>query len=182
MSAFSVVEKRKPPSNVVVPLRAFDETWESRPKGDVCIGLRLVAEDDIQTARSQAGKIAKKLHPRAAVGSLDQELWFDAYRDALVRWIVARGTCDPNDVTRAWEGWSTAPEDIVAIALTTDGVRLIFNAWERMRIASDPTTPEATDEEIVKLAMAQDRLSTLPRAEAACLRRLLRHCLDQLGG
>lgn len=182
MSTFAAIaSKRPPPGNVTVPPSAFDATWERRPKSDVCIGLRFISDDDVQSARSQAAKTAFQLHPRATSGGLEEQPWSDAYEDALMRWIVARGTCDPNDVTVSWDGWREAPEDMVGIALTVDGVRLIFDAWERMRVANDVTIPEATDEEIAQLAtVAHERLGQIGKAEASRVRRLVRFCLNEL--
>lgn len=183
MSSFNALEKRKPPGDVVVTPRVFDDTWDGRPKSAVCLGLRFVSDDDLQAGRQQAAKVANRLHPRATSDSPEALLWADAYHDALLRWIVARGTCDPNDVSRPWDGWRAAPEDIAAIALTSEGAQYIFDAWERMRIATDPTIPAATDEELAVLpARAAAKLSSLERAAAVRIRRLVRFCLDELGG
>lgn len=182
MSTFAAsTNKRPPPGNVVVPPAAFDAAWERRPKTDVCIGLRFITDDDVQTARGQAAKLAFRLHPHAMPGGLEEQPWADAFEDALIRHLIARGTCDPNDVTASWHGWREAPEDMVGIALTVEGARLIFDAWERMRIATDITMPEATDAEIATLAeRATARLKAIEPARAMRVRRLLRFCLDEL--
>lgn len=182
MSTFAAIaSKRPPPGNVIVPASAFDATWDRRPTSDVCLGLRFISDDDAQTARSQAAKTAFRLHPRAASGGLEEQPWADAYEDALMRWIVARGTCDANDAAKAWDGWLGTPEDTVSVALTIGGVRLIFDAWERMRIAHDVTIPEATDEEIAQFAaIAPERLGQIGKAEASRVRRLVRFCLNEL--
>jgi hypothetical protein len=184
VSAFSVLQTTRttPPGHVTVPTTAFDDRWDRRPKDAVCMGLRNVAEDDLQTARSEAAKVASRLHPQALShrDGPSFELWAATYNDALIRWIIARGTCDANDTSRSWEGWRVAPEDMVAIALTTSGAQFIFDAWERMKLSTDITTPEATDEEIAELATKLDGFARLERGRAARARRLLRFVLDEL--
>lgn len=174
----------KPADTVIVPVTAFAPTWERRPKSDVCIGLRLVPHSDLEDGRGRAAKKATERHQDANQGDVKFQVWADAYHDELIRWIVARGTCDPNDVSKPWPGWSAAPESIVRDALTAEGAGMIFDRWEQMRIASDPSVPPITTEEIGALLdeLVGGALEVLPSASATRVRRLLRFCLDELQG
>ena len=184
MPAFSEVENRRPPGNVVVPPEAFASTWSDRPDEDVCIGLRFVADAELEDARVEAFKRATSLVPDHAKSELGNQTFLASFQDALVRWIIARGTCDPNDVQKSWSAWSAAPEDIVVEQALTDlGAQLIFDAWERMRIAADIGMATATDEDIAILPDLARRLPALRLASVARelrVRRLLRFVLEEL--
>jgi hypothetical protein len=184
VSAFSQVEKRVPPGNVVVPPSAFADTWEDRPKDDVCMGLRLIPDVDLEDARIEAFKRAENLFPNYRGNEEQTQLFVASFQDTLLRWVIARGTCDPNDVTKAWSGWAAAPEDIaVEQALTDHGAQRIFDEWERMRITANVVIPEASDADLALLPELLKRLPILAaesRTRAIRLRRLLRFVLEEL--
>lgn len=183
MTAFSDIETKRPPGNVVVPPSAFASTWAERPDEDVCIGLRFVADVDLEDARIEAFKRADKLVPNHGKTDEASQLFVASFQDTLVRWIIGRGTCDTNNVRAPWSPWEAAPEDMPRETLTDQGAQLIFDAWERMRIASDIGLPAASDEDI---AMLPELLARLPklndesRARALRVRRLLRFVLEEL--
>ncbi len=130
---------------------AFADTYQERPTAEICVGLRTIAESDLATARSQAARWATQLHPD--VSPEEGELfgpWIESYNDALLRWIIARGTCDPNNVDQPPEVWNVAPEDQVREALTADGVRYLIDEWEKMRIGVDPTVQEASEDVVLR--------------------------------
>ena len=176
------VDARLPPDAITVPVGAFSPEWEERPDTEVCIGLRPVPPRDLEDARKAAADRATKLYPDARRGEPHMSLWVDHYHDLLLRSIVARGTCDPNDVREPWEGWRADPDDIARMALTTEGTQLIFDAWERMRAASDVTTQPATDEDLLELAdrMGDGDVDRLGRVRMLRARRLLAHVLAEL--
>lgn len=188
MAAFSEIEATAPPETIVVPVFAFADTWNEKPKTEVCMGLRLIAEKDLQIARSQAAELASTLHKPSEAKALEHifQLWSDAYHDALIRWIVARGTCDPNDVGKDWEGWAAAPEDLTREALTADGAGMIFDRWERMRIATNPGILPLRDAELPDLIAAlstfatSGKLTALSGGRGTRLRRLLRFVFEEV--
>ena len=173
-------DARLPPDAVTVPLGAFSPEWEERPTGDVCMGLRPVPPRDLEDARKAAADVATKLYPEAQRGEPHMSLWMDHYHDMLLRSIVARGTCDPNDVTQPWEGWRADPDDIARMVLTTDGAQFLFDAWERMRASCNVATKPATDEELIELITLLPTVDGLGRTRALRARRLLAHCLAEL--
>lgn len=188
MPAFSKIEASAQvaaPGDVVpIPPSAFRPTWKERPKGDSQIGLRLVSDGDIELGRARAGRRAFELHPKARSDSADLTVWWEAHNDELMRWIIARGTCDPKNVAKAWSGWAAAPEMMVRDVLTPDGVKLIFDAWERMRIASDPSIRPVLDAEMPDMAEAilgaPAKLAKMEPGHATRIRVLLRYCLREL--
>lgn len=102
---------------------------------------------------------------------------------AMMKWIIARGTCDPNNIAAAWEGWSAAPEDMAHEVLTDHGMQLIFDAWERMRIVADVGLVPASDEDLSllpEMLLRLPRLAEKSRAQALRVRRLLRYALEEL--
>lgn len=173
-------EARLPPDAITVPLAAFSPEWEDRPKGDVCLGLRPVPPRDLEDARKAAADAATELFPRVLEGEPFFSLWEDHYYDMLLRSIVARGTCDPNDVAEPWEGWRDDPDDSARMFLTTSGAQMIFDAWERMRIGLDVTIAPATDDEVDELADRAGDIDRLDRARALRIRRHVTFCLAEL--
>lgn len=184
MPAFSEVENQRPPGNVVVPPSAFATTWGDRPDEDVCIGLRFVADADLEDARVEAYRRACELFPDHKKDEETTTLWIASFQDALVRWIIGRGTCDPNDAMKPWPPWAAAPEDLARDALSDKGAQFIFDAWERMRIAADIGMDEASDEQIdglpVLVAARFGALSLISRPRALRVRRLLRFVVEEL--
>lgn len=182
MSAFASHQENRPPGSIVIPPNAFADEWEGKPADPVCAGLRLISHQDLQAARAIARERANRGIPDPDVEDVNEVYaWSDAYNDALLAHIVAMGTCDPNDSKLAWPLISAAPEDIVRMFMTSDGIKLVFDAWEQMRLASDPTQREADDEEVVELAvLLHERCGGLERARACRVRRLLAFCLDEL--
>lgn len=179
MAAFSksLADSVKPARVVVLPLSAWASDWHDRPSGEVAVGLRLLSEADTQTCMASAAREAREVYPEAPEDS--PEL-VEAYNSALMRWAVARATCDPNDASKPW---LDAAEDTIALALTPSGIRRLWDELERATLEESVTTREASDLDLVELAallVAPDELEALPLAAARRLRRLAAHMLDTL--
>lgn len=147
---------KTPSASLVVPLEAFADAWTGKPAAPVCVGLRLLSNEDRQKARVVAEGQAIEMHPRGGDG------WIECYNDAVKRQAVALAICDPNDVTRSHETFPYA-EDIVLIALTTRGTDLIFDAVEQHEIDQSPLEQRATPATLKRLS----RL--LPLVESSAL-------------
>lgn len=184
MTTFSEVQQGMPPGSVVVPPEAWSSAWPDRPEEEVCIGLRFVPDVELEDARVEAYRRAEGLFPDHKSSPHVRDLFVASFNDTLVRWIIARGTCDPNNVHKPWELWADAAEDIaVEQALTDLGAALIFDAWEQMRIASDIALPVASDEDLSLLPELLTRLPILSensRAREQRCRRLLRFVMEEL--
>ena len=98
---------RKPGRTLVLPREVFADTYENRPDGDVCIGLRSLSERDMAGARNEAVKTAARCCTNEQGQVLDAEAFVDTYNDTLVRWAVAEAMCDPNDVSVPFLGGQT---------------------------------------------------------------------------
>lgn len=183
MGKFSDIEAGMPPDHVVVPPEAWSSTWEERPLEDVALGLRFIPDQDLEDARIEAYRRAKALFPDFENDAETRSLFAASFTDGLVRFVIARGTCDPNDVHKPWQGWKAAPEDMAMEVLSDIGGQLIFDRWERMRIAADISLPTATDDDLEalpELLRNLDSLDVLSRARYLRCLRLLRFVLEEL--
>ena len=162
-----------PPLVAVLPPSGFADAWPDKPKEPVPIGIRLVASDDLRFARSEAARIACDLHPVDG----DENNWRDAFNDTLMQLVVARATCQPHDVTRPF--WDV-PDENVKLALSSSGLAALWEAWDDLYRSSDALAPQASDDELGRLAELLADGSAWGRldlAEAERTRRLLRHAL-----
>ena len=166
MSTFAqtVVEREAPPFTSVVPATIFDPRHPRRPVGDSCVGFVLIQDSEIVTAKANADRIASKLHPNEGDGSI--ELWAEAYASHLMSWVVAYGTCDPNDVNKRWEYLPLDPDRLTS-SLTTDGIRMLFDLYERFRIETDPTQAPLLDAEMDAFVDVLPRLAELEKVDKA---------------
>lgn len=179
---FSEVEAIKPPAFVVVRPDAFDPKWGDRPTSEVAIGLRPIGNAIPKLARAQAAKTANADHPDVDPDDpINWPLWVEAFNDALILAIVAHGMCDPNDVTLPWKPFEAAPEDMARDYLTPGGARYIFDRWEKMRIDTDPTAPEISDDELVGLPdLITEKLAACGPMRRARVKRLLAFVVEEL--
>jgi hypothetical protein len=136
---------RTPGATLVLPLSCFADEWVGKPDAPVCVGLRLLSEEDRRKARHVAEQQATELHPAGGDG------WIECYNDAAKRQVAALGMCDPNDCTRPSELFPVA-EDQVLGALTVSGTEFIFGAVEQLEIDSSPLEALATKETLARLA------------------------------
>src|ERR1041384_1359059 len=118
---------RKPGTKLLLPTWVFADDWPSRPDSEVCVGLRLLSENDKTVARSLASKRADELH------QVRDDAWTDCYNDTLQLQIAAVAMCDPNDVGLPPELFSI-PEDQVPFAFTSRGAAFVFRAIQAYEI------------------------------------------------
>ncbi len=183
MSTFSQLAKEviEPPMTITVPKNVWAHTWEERPKTDLLAGMRLISDAEVQAGQHLARKFATDLHPGDTMR--DRELWVMAYEDALIRHVAARSLCDPHNVDEPFRAIAPAPEDIMASKdyVQPDGVRFLFDAYERLRIELDPTQPLLEDGQLMDLVDAFDlHIDELSPTKAGRIRRLLSYCLSEL--
>lgn len=165
-----------PPRHVLVPPSAFQSGWPKRPKADVAIGLRLISQLDTETGRAAAAARANQLHDEN-----DVEGQVQAYNDALMCAAVARGTCDANDVSQPY---FELADDNVPLALTSPGVRFLYDALERLHLETSPLWEPASDEGLRAIVKRIERgdVARVPTPVQLRLRKLLAFCLAELGG
>jgi hypothetical protein len=96
-----------------------------------------------------------------------------------MRWIVARSTCLHDDITKPY--WRMA-EDTVRECLTSEGVRLIWDRYERMLVETSPLDPELSAEKVPELVALLDAgtLDIMASSQAKRARKLLAFVLEDL--
>lgn len=158
--------KRPAPRVISIPPEYFAEDWEGRPIAAFDVGLRVASESDAHNIEVEAQRAADQADGDVSV-----------YNRSLIALCVARGFCDPRDVT-ANHPFFELPEEVVPFAFKPNSLRRIFDEIERLAIEQSPLFPEATAEEAGALvtALADGAFERLnPRA-----RRYLRMVIDAL--
>jgi hypothetical protein len=173
----SIPEARTPVDVVTLSPSAFATKWKGAPRSDVKIGLTLVSSADVETAKTAAGLEAWRIHPNEA----DADARYETYTAVLIRWLIARGTSDPENTTRPFYLWKEAPEDIVREALSSEGVKFLWDALDRVWTESSPVVQEIDESVIVFLVTYFDEaIAAMPETKAKRIRRLLGACVDEL--
>lgn len=172
----------RPPGFATAPPYAFKSTWEERPTSAVAIGLRLISVDEMQGARGVAADVANRAHPKVDINDpVNFPLWVECFNDALMLWIVSHAMCDPNDVGEPWKPFKAAPQDMAREYMTPDGVRLLYDHWEKMRVVSCPVMPEATADEITSVGdLIDEKLPHCDPIRGGRIRRLLGYLVEEL--
>ena len=164
---------RRPPEIRVFSPKIFASSYEKRPTDDIAVGIKLLSDFDISCAKGNASKTAWAMVPNH--NSIDERV--DAYNDALMRRIVCACTTDPNDLSKPWFKQGILE---VEIALTSDGVKAIFDAYEAACMAMSPVYRELSEEELpdfVELLTTIYRLGSMKRAK---ILRMLAYCFDEI--
>jgi hypothetical protein len=173
--ASKVVRSKKPPGKIILPPSAFADDWADKPAGDVAIGLRFVSQADADVGRREAEREAVGFYSemRGTHVPTDPETVADIYNDALIMHAVARGTCNPNDVT---EPYWVAADDQVKHALTPAGARRIWDELVIMTKSKGPSRRAADPDECKKLGRL---LAAGVQLDDEC-RKLCAHLLERM--
>ncbi len=167
------------PRTYELPLSAFSADWGGRPNGPLVIGLRIPAEQDVQIISQEAARLAMEAYPG------DPEKQNEAWKTGMIRMLVCRAVCDPNDAAAAHPSFRLA-DDMVPRALTGDAIKRIFDEVEKLTVETSPGFAEATDEmafQLGALLVKQEAFEALQAASpvrAARVRRFVRFILDEL--
>lgn len=176
VAARSEEDRWRPLKVIEVKPEAFATTWDKRPQITVEVGLRLVADEDLQTARAEAVKFALEMHSRDDDDELNA-----CFNDALLRWRIAKTCCSPEDSRRPFFDYA---EDTVREALTTEGVKALAHEIELFETETSPLYQPATDDELLDLAtILQDGppWAKMGEADQRGVRRLLAAALERFG-
>lgn len=168
---------RKPPRVFELPLGAWSDERSDKPLAPVAVGIRLLSEEDVQYARSEAAKVAVEL---IAVGDEDDRI--AAFNDALTRFAAERGMCSPESVE---DPFFALGELEIRQRMTPEGVRRIWQEIEALHVGCNPSLTEIDDDGLAHLfaMLYRDCLDRLSREDAAHARRLLervRSMLDEV--
>ena len=163
---------------IVLPPHAFSDEWKDRPKSDVAVGLRRLSEQDEKVAKEQGRKIVQRDHVRDGKIVDKDEAW-ESYNQELIRYMMARAMCDPNDVSKPFFEFA---EDTIHVALTSFGLGLVWDRWWMLKIAG-PAAPVADDlavERLARILANPENLRRLGDAEKPA-RKLLAEVLSGFG-
>ncbi len=177
MSTFAKIitqQSYEPERTIVLGVNSYCADWN--PKVEICLGLRRYSDRDVQTARAEAMKTALELHD-------DYQGQVEAFNDALMRWLILRGTCDPNDIRLNAPVFEGIDEN-VRLALTPQAIRFIWDHLERYHIEASPLVKEIDEEETKELVK---RLQDDPKVDEKFppgarkrFKKLLAFCLNEL--
>lgn len=174
-----LAENRSPPAVERIPMSSFHPS--ANAASDMMIGVRPLSDADMTYCRGEALRAAVAWVQER--GELASEVRAETYNDILMQLAVARGSCDPNDVNAPFEVWGVSGQEpgVVGSYLTSHGVKLVFDAIERVTIATSPVRPEIEDDQIQELAAkAASALAAMPSWQAARARRLLAFVHDEI--
>jgi hypothetical protein len=171
------VEKIRPPGcKLILEPWAFADSWERKPSGNVCVGLRILSEAENTTARAEAATLARQLHPEGG----DEQT--DCFNDALLRWLVATAVCDPNNVDSPAPVFGATDEELIRVAMTERGIRFVFDSLLKYQVETSPLYPEIGDDELGELStlMLGGAADLLPPGARSTAKRHLLFALDAL--
>lgn len=182
LSAFrrAAIKEPLPPAVVImVEPRDYADECPKRPQSAIAVGFRRLSETSMEGVRVEAAKRVARQWPDG--GSEDQLI--ESFNDAAMCIALGRAICDPNDVLRGHDAFEM-PEDQLADELSSQGLRRIWQLYERACIETSQLQRELTDEQI--LTLADDLLDELPAlsrlgpARERRVRRLLGFVADEL--
>lgn len=178
MTTFAqILETRSltPERHVVLEPSAWADDWNEKPVGEFAFGLRKISDADTQTARAEAVKYAISMHD-------DREGQIESYNDALMRWLIIRGTCDSNNVLQNAPIFDGSEENL-RNALTSKAIRYVWDEMERYHLECSPVVSEATDEDFLELGELLKRpelLGDMSRGGQKRFRKLIGFCLAEM--
>ena len=164
------------PRTVVLENAELAHTWEGRPAGSICLGIRSVSVIEKDSIIKEA--LLKAVNFDDPDPQIDRQEVFDTEQ---VRLFVARSVCDPNDVTRCHPLFP-APDLQIPRCLTPRAINRVFDACERLAVETSPISPEISDEDLELLAMSLngDTLRAMPGHKEARARRWLWFLLEEI--
>jgi hypothetical protein len=151
----------------------------SKPAAPVQVGLRLLAEKTFEEASARAAKDAWVAHPEP----IPDDVRVEHYNNRLMGYLMAEAACLAGNIEERHFG-DLAPDAKIFLDLTPDGIRFLWDHYEAFSIATSPTAPEATDEDIDVLVdglASGELLASLDIETGRRVRRLLRAVLREAG-
>lgn len=165
------------PRVVVLSPSAFAPKWARKPKTDVAIGIRPIAQEDVMAS------VAAAAEETAQVSGIGADEARQHYEEALMAHVVAAACCDVNDAGKHY--WECGADE-AREALTPGAVRRLFDELELVTIETGVARPEATEperEQLARLLRGRRWRSFAANAPAGKLQRMLkiiRFALDEI--
>ena len=178
MSAFADLVQSQatvPPRVIPLPASVWNTEYKDRPREETEAGLRRHAVRDTDTARAEASRHAWNMHPEP----LDGDARTEAFNDALMRWLLARILCQPDN---ALEPLLDQQDDAIHEAFNDGGIRYLWSKVEEWAVEESPLVRMATVSDVDHLVvlLADGALERLPRARAVAVRRYLGAAIVEL--
>lgn len=173
-AAYRLQRATPAPATIVLYVNDFAYDWPNRPKDDICCGIRVLSANAEDSAKDQA--------KQKAVES-ERDTSEELKRQYLIQ-LDAACLCDPNNIEEHCQPFEMA-SDQLPVALTSNALLKIYDTYEKLKIATSPLFPEATDEECQQLAGellagAVEDLTVTDPIRAARVRRFCKFILDEL--
>lgn len=168
--------KRAPTGTFTIPLSAYADTWKLRPTAPHVVGLRQLAERDYENGAKRAMEEAWVAFPVPS----DADRREEHFVNTLMRWVVARGTCLADDVTKPA---FSSHDEYVAGAFTPDGIKLLYQAVEDHKIEESCLGAEVDAVGFAALARLASSAITVDRLLARLThreKRRLAHVLAEM--
>lgn len=165
---------KEAPRVVTLPPQCFADDWPNKPSEPMQCGLKLISEGDIEQARIAALEWAQLTIKESVEDRID------SYNDAIMRMILARATCMPNNVM---EPFFALPEENFREALTVDAVKLLWHEYDILKTESCNYIDEADEDDLAELSlllMDDEAWAKLAPAKYKRLRRFAKHVLEEL--
>ena len=144
----------------------------NRPTAPIQLGLRIVSESDVARARSVAESFANQMHRELPYG----EAWIECFNSHLIAAIMFDAVVHPDNAEKRW----FARESQVALDLTTNGLKFLWDHYEVYQVSTSKIAPEASDDELLELGdviLAGALFEGLDLERARRVRRLLKAAL-----
>lgn len=166
----------KPTRVFRLPLSCFVEGSRYRDT-PVDVGVVLLSEQQIGECSQMAARETWERYPEEE----QDDLRDDYYGSALMVHVASKALRLSTDANKLF--FSVAPDLEVHTHLTSDGVRYVWELYGRVVTESNPLVPEASPEEVTKLARwLQDGLvARLPPDAARRVKRALWSISEELG-
>lgn len=159
---------------LLLPPSAFNEAWARRPMQAALVGLRLVGETAILAAQTDAVEKAWEAVGRAE----DEALRLEVFNDFNITNVLARAVVRAEDVSIPY--FAPAPEDLIREALTSGGIRRLWDEFVKISITDGPLRPEIDAADLALWPELEARVNAAPPENQAHARRLLWAVIDEL--
>jgi len=182
----AAAKKRPAPRTFDILPEYFTESWSNRPAAKFKIGLRVPGEQDYRNAAAEAEAAQYEARENALkndrLRARAEEIGIEAYNSKLVLFCVARGVCNPLNVSAPHPYFELA-DDEIPLALKSNAIKRIFDEIERLAVDQSPIFTEASPQDLrdlSELLATDDPFEGVNRIERARCLRYLRLVLDTL--
>jgi hypothetical protein len=172
------IDQAIPPQAILTLSPAVFADVENKPQANTVVGLRLLSADEKRRALKLAEERVTEIRGQREL-TADEE--HEIRIDAQMRYCVAAGMCDPNDITKGSPLFNMV-ELAVFAKLSDSGARYIFDALLKIEVEKSVAFTEAGPDEVIELVdrIGDGQLTRITGEGAASVLRHLAFALDIL--